>query len=117
MAGPPIVDRLNTRLLERREVVRSFVKQARVLEADASGLLLETTALFQQHLTRWPAHAAANGPARELSQGEQRSGRLRIDALSDTILRVRYAEGEAVPANETPMVVGRFNGPGGPGRP
>ena len=71
------------------------MKQARVLEADASGLLLETTALFQQHLTRWPAHAAADGPARKLSQGEQRSGRLRIDALSDTILRVRYAEGKS----------------------
>jgi len=116
MAGPPVVDRLNTRLLESREVVRGFVKQARVLEADASGLLLETTALFQQHLTRSPAHAGANSPARELSQGEQRSGRLRIDALSDTILRVRYAEGKAVPANETPMVVGHFNGLGGPGR-
>jgi alpha-D-xyloside xylohydrolase len=113
LAAPPVLDRLNTRLLERREVVRSFVKQARVLEADASGLLLETTALFQSHLTRWPAHAAEKSPARELRQGEQRSGRLRIEALSDTILRVRYAEGAAVPANETPMVVGRFKGPAG----
>jgi alpha-D-xyloside xylohydrolase len=104
-------------LLEGREVVRSFVKAARVLEADASGLLLETTALFSLHQTRWPAEVASSGPARGLRQGEQRSGRLRIDALSDTILRVRYAEGEAVPANETPMVVGRFDGPDGPDGP
>ena len=32
--------------------------------------------------------------ARALRPGEPRNGRLRIEAPSDTILRVRYAEGE-----------------------
>lgn len=33
-------------------------------------------------------------------------GRLRIDVVGDNVLRFRYAEGDAVPDNVTPMVVG-----------
>ena len=44
MAEPPVLDRLDSRRLETREVIRSFVKQAEVVEATASRLLLRTEA-------------------------------------------------------------------------
>ena len=44
MAEPPVLDQLDTRLLETREVIRSFVKQAEVVDATETGLLLRTSA-------------------------------------------------------------------------
>jgi hypothetical protein len=38
-------------------------------------------------------------------------GRVRIDVLADNLVRLRYAEGDRVPENRTPMVVGEFAGP------
>jgi len=38
--------------------------------------------------------------------GDTVEGRIRIDVVADHTLRVRYAEGDALPENVTPMVVG-----------
>ncbi len=44
MTEQPVLDQLNTRLLETREVIRSFVKRAAVVEAAPASLLLRTDA-------------------------------------------------------------------------
>jgi alpha-D-xyloside xylohydrolase len=111
VAELPVLDRLNTRHLESRQLVRGCVKQAEVLEADRAGLLLSTRAVASRANTRWPAAGEADPEARWPGDGQVTPGRLRIDLLSDSILRVRYAEGEQIPENRTPMLMGHFDGP------
>lgn len=111
MAEPPVLDRLNTRLLETREVIRSFVRRTEVVDAAESSLELRTWAKRSTAMTRFPE---GRDPAELAASAESASGvpgRLRIDLVSDSILRVRYAEGDEIPENATPMVVGRLPGP------
>ena len=106
-SDPPIVDDLRTRHLEESRVVRTYVRECRVLETDASGVTLATVAEARHRLrARAEPAATVNLPA----NGASLSGRLRVDVLTEAIVRVRYAEGDSVPANATPMVVGEFSG-------
>jgi hypothetical protein len=111
MTEPPVLDQLDTRLLETREVIRSFVKRAEVIDASRNGLLLRTEAETTTARTRLPEGCDAAEFAAIAGVGETLSGSLRVDLLSDSILRVRYAEGNEIPENETKMVVGQFTGP------
>ncbi len=108
MKKPPVVDQLHTRLLESRRVTRTRVEDCAVLEAEAQHLLLATDA---EVLSRLVFDEERASMTERLEPGAILKGRLRIDLLTDSIVRVRYAEGEAVPDNVTPMVVGRFDGP------
>jgi alpha-D-xyloside xylohydrolase len=74
-----------TRALERGTLERQLVARAEVLETDATGVLLRTAAFRQP----WPQAPFPPPPddARPLE------GRLRIEAVSDAVLRVRYAPG------------------------
>jgi alpha-D-xyloside xylohydrolase len=99
-------DRPRTRLLETKELLRVSVARARVREAGEEFLLLDTSA---DCAIREPIPS----PERELEELVERSrsktpvaGSLRIDLVSDAVLRVRYAEGDEVPENRTAMVVG-----------
>ncbi len=111
-ATHPIVDRLDTRAIERREVVRTFVTHAVVLEATATHLVLQTNAHASDHLTVVPAEGDSRrfGGAPAVGEvpaaGTTFAGRIRIDLVSDRALRVRYAEGEDLPAGDTPMLIG-----------
>src|SRR5512134_994277 len=96
---PPIVDDLYTRQLERGAVVRASVQRATVIAATPTGVELATTATARHRL----GTSAAGSP---LADGTSLPGRLRIDVVADDVLRVRYAEGDRVPENRTPMVVG-----------
>jgi alpha-D-xyloside xylohydrolase len=98
---PPVVDRLDTRHLERRDVVRSYVKQAAVEELLPTGAVLRTTATFSDRRTRFERPAGATP-----RDGEQVEGRLVVELVGSGTVRVRYAEGDEVPDNPTPMVVG-----------
>jgi alpha-D-xyloside xylohydrolase len=100
MAAP-----LPTRLLERRELRRTCVQRAEVVRAEADGLELATIA---PSFVRRPG--APTGTLAPVEPGPEVAGRLRLDLPTDGILRVRYAEGDRVPENDTPMVVGRFPG-------
>src|SRR5512145_3482804 len=96
---PPIVDDLYTRQLERGAVVRASVQRATVVAATPTGVELASTATARHRL----GTSAAGSP---LADGTSLTGRLRIDVVADDVLRVRYAEGDRVPDNRTPMVVG-----------
>jgi alpha-D-xyloside xylohydrolase len=98
-SDPPIVDDLYTRQLERGAVVRASVQRATVVAATPTGFELATTATARHRL----GTSAAGSP---LADGASLPGRLRIDVVADDVLRVRYAEGDRVPDNCTPMVVG-----------
>ncbi|HEX8132944.1 MAG TPA: hypothetical protein VF880_05895, partial [Actinomycetes bacterium] len=78
-------DAVATRALERGTLERQLVARAEVLETDATGVLLRTAAFRQP----WPQAPFPPPPddARPLE------GRLRIEAVSDAVLRVRYAPG------------------------
>ncbi|HVM07251.1 MAG TPA: TIM-barrel domain-containing protein [Acidimicrobiales bacterium] len=97
---PPVVDRLDTRRLERRQIVRSYVKQATVEEQWPGGVLLATTAVFSTRRTRF------DSPVAGAADGDVVEGRLAVEIAGEGTVRVRYAEGAHVPDNDTPMVVG-----------
>ena len=111
MAEQPVLDQLNTRLLESREVTRSFVKKAEVARATATGLLLRTSAETTTARTRLPKERDEAAFAASARVGTVIPGSIRLDVISDSILRVRYAEGEEIPENQTPMLVGCPNAP------
>jgi Glycosyl hydrolases family 31/Galactose mutarotase-like len=92
------VRRVATRALERGSLERQLVARAEVLATDATGVLLRTTA--------WP-HPWPTGPFPPPPDRSRRlEGRLRIDAVADTTLRVRYAPGPRVRDGGHGMVVG-----------
>jgi hypothetical protein len=74
-----------TRALERGSLERHLVARAEVLATDATGVLLRTAAYRQP----WPQGPFPAPP----DESHCREGRLRIEAVADTALRVRYAPG------------------------
>ena len=108
MRQPPIVDRVNTRALESRRVTRTVVHDCTVLEAMPDHLLLTTEASVAH---RFVVGQEAPTVTERIAVGTVLKGRLRVDLVTDSILRVRYSEGASVPENPTPMVVGSFGNP------
>ncbi len=106
----PVVDRLDTRLLEDRQVVRSFVWSAEVAAVESRSLVLHTIDGVSSVFTRFPEGAPASPASRDRDH-EPRHGSVRVDLLTDGIFRVRYAQSPQVPENPTEMVVGCFDGP------
>jgi hypothetical protein len=106
----PVVDRLDTRLLEDRQVVRSFVWSAEVAAVESRSLVLHTIDGVSSVFTRFPEGAPASPASRDRDH-EPRHGSVRVDLLTDGIFRVRYAQAPQAPENPTEMVVGRFDGP------
>jgi alpha-D-xyloside xylohydrolase len=106
----PVLDRLDTRAIEQRAIVRGTALSAQCERLAAASVLLRTldgeTSLF----TRWPAGTAPDAEQRQRERAFHR-GSLRVDLVSERIARVRYAPGDAVPENATPMWVGRFEAP------
>ena len=110
MTPHPVLNRLETRAIERREIVRRLVLSAEVERRDASSVVLRTTDGESSLFTRWPEGATPDS-AQRVRDRELHRGTLRVDLLSDRIARVRYAPRASVPDNGTPMVVGAFAGP------
>jgi len=98
----PVVDDLYTRQLEHRDVDRSFVDSFELLHRESAAVVLGTTS------KRWrsPRWHAEGDEIRDFLPRAGGIGRLRIDAVADDVFRIRYAEGDAVPENATPMCVG-----------
>jgi len=102
MARQPIVDDLYTRRLEDRDVDRSSVGRCELVALEAAAVVLRTTS----ERCRSPRWLAEGGDLRDFLPRAGAEGRLRVDVVADDVLRVRYAEGETIPENATPMVVG-----------
>jgi len=98
----PIVDDLYTRRLERRDVDRSFVDSCELLHRESAAVVLGTTS------KRWrsPLWHAEGDRIQDFMPRAGGIGRLRIDAVAEDVFRIRYAEGDAVPENLTPMCIG-----------
>ena len=105
MARQPIVDDLYTRLLEKRDLERSNVKACEVLEQGERCLVLRTRSERFQSRFRQPDPENLEDLAALLPRPGA-DGILRVDVVSDGVVRVRYAEGDAVPDGDGPMVVG-----------
>ena len=102
---------MKTRLLETRDVFRASVKQAEVIEAAGKSVLLKTHSVVVSKRQVSSADSSMFDQQQMARLGQPVEGRLRLDVIADNILRVRYAEGQAIPENQTPMVVGRLAGP------
>ncbi len=102
---------MNTRKLESKEVLSATVKTARLVEAGERHVILATEAVQASKRKISSADSEMVNQQKLAAVGDKVEGRLRIDVLSDTAFRVRYAQGEAVPENATPMVVGTLGPP------
>ncbi|MCC5950660.1 MAG: glycoside hydrolase family 31 protein [Acidimicrobiia bacterium] len=95
----PQEDRLDTRRLESRQVVRACVARAEVADLGPGWVELRTVA---------PATRIQSGEvtAADLpDEGQELVGRYRIDLVGSGGVRLRYCEGDAVPDGDTPMLV------------
>jgi alpha-D-xyloside xylohydrolase len=101
---------LPTRALADKTVIRASVVSATVLAHEPQAIVLRTTALAKAKTTLSSADSAMMDQ-QGLKVGQPVTGTLRIDLVSDGCIRVRYALGDAVPDNPTPMVVGSLPPP------
>jgi alpha-D-xyloside xylohydrolase len=102
LARQPIVDDLYTRRLETRDLERSYVKECEVRQQAAGALLLRT----RSERCESPAWHRDAADLAALLPRAGADGTLRVDVVSESVLRVRYAEGGAVPEGDTPMLAG-----------
>ena len=97
---------MNTRLLENNEVLRATVQSVDVLEIGPRHVLLKTSAKVNIKRAISSADSEMINQRKLAGAGEEVEGRVRIDVVADNVLRIRYAEGKAIPENQTPMLVG-----------
>ena len=100
MANQPTLDDLFTRRLETRDVQRSSVGRCELRKQEPNALVLRTTS----KLWRSPRWRNGSVDLAAFLPRDGAEGTLRVDVVSDGVLRVRYAEGGTVPSGETPMV-------------
>jgi len=98
---------ITSRLLENPDaILRASVATAEILETGARHLVLKTQAAMQSRKPISSADSEMFNRLKLTAVGQQQEGRWRLDVLADDVLRIRYAEGQAVPENVTPMIVG-----------
>jgi len=100
-----------TRSLETREILRASVASAEIVEQTGNSLLLKTTATLASKRKLSSADSEMAEQQMKAKVGDPVQGRVRIDVLADDVIRVRYAEGTAIPENKTRMVVSLPAGP------
>ena len=100
-----------TRSLETKDLLRASVGEASILHTGKTTIVFATTAMQAAKKAVSSADSDMVNQQRLAPVGQAVAGRLRLDVLSDTAFRVRYAEGDAVPENVTPMVVGTLRRP------
>jgi len=97
--------------LAAKSVIKAGVIAAEIVKLHKSSVELATVATLNIR------RELSSGDSSMLNQqelarvGQTVSGRVRIDVVSDDCIRIRYAEGEAVPENKTDMVVGELKPP------
>ena len=93
-----------TRSLETQSIYRVSVQNAEVMELGSHHVLLKSSAIITTRTAVSSADVAMLNQCKLAGVGEKVEGRIRIDLINDRILRVRYAEGQTVPDNQTPML-------------
>jgi len=99
-----------TRVLETNRFLRASVTQLSVAETGEAHVLFRTQATLAAPARISSADSAMMAQAKLQPAGSLITGTLRIDAVTDQVFRVRYAEGDAVPENWTPMLVAGARG-------
>ena len=102
---------MKTRALETKEVLRAAVERVEVLAITDATVFLKTFATVSSLREFSSADGEMLNQHKLTAVGETVEGRVRIDVPADSVLRVRYAEGEEVPVNDTAMLVGAPAGP------
>jgi len=93
-----------TRALETKKVIRTRMKQAVLRKKGKAFAEFGITGAIAKPKYVSSADPEMENLAKRVFQGETASGCVRIDVLSPTAFRVRYAQADAVPENKTPMV-------------
>jgi len=93
------IEVLDTRFLETNEVKRVFVKSGKVANISENQLRLDTAGLVR-YKKRPPTPSS---PEKAVVPGV-----IQLDFLTDSIVRIRYAQEAEISDNKTPMVVGQF---------
>jgi alpha-D-xyloside xylohydrolase len=100
--GTTADDRMATRALERRALVRGFVERVTLCETGDRHVTFATRDAASATLTDWEGH--------EPFAVEASDGTLRVDVVSDDVFRIRYAPGP-LPDRPSDMVVGTLPAP------
>ncbi len=95
---------MNTRLLETTAVYRASVQQAHPVEIGSHHIVLRTTAVMASKRAVSSADTDMLNQRALAGLGKEVEGRVRIDVIGDRTLRIRYAEGQSIPENQTPML-------------
>lgn len=104
-------DEMKTHLLGNNQVERITVDKASYSSHGDHSLTLKTISVHKFKKEAWSGDANMVNFASEAREGQETEGILQVDAVTDSILRFRFAHGDAVTENKTPMVVGSFDGP------
>ncbi len=104
---------MNTRLLESNRVIRNTVKNVKFIKKEGNSLFFKAATFLQFRSTRELLAFSddTSDSTKEIKKHYNKEGIIRIDLISDKIIRVRYNEGKNIYDNNTPMVVGTFTGP------
>jgi len=100
-----------TNALETKLAIKASVTKAQVAAIKKNAVELKTSATLQIRVALSSGDTAMLNQQELARVGQQVEGRIRIEAVSDDVIRVRYAEGTAVPENKTDMVVGELKAP------
>jgi len=93
MQIPWDIDTTTRQLEENPSINRRSVIRAEFISQDTQGILMRTQAAY------------FTNPWEHNSEGSF-EGRLRLDLVTETSLRIRYCEGDQIPENPAPMLVG-----------
>jgi len=102
-----------TRLLESNGVIQHRVDSLTLQKKEGNSLIFNTSI----NIRKLTLNDSFNGfedlteVFKDFRKFKESPGTLRIDAITDTIIRIRYKEAEKVNNNENPMVIGKFEGP------
>lgn len=94
-----------TRALEAKRMMRASVRSLSLAASGESFAEFATEAVLAAPGSISSADSAMLERAKLAPAGSKIAGTLRIDAVAENVFRVRYAEGAAVPENQTPMLV------------
>lgn len=96
---------MNTRLLESKKIIRNTVNRVKYLKQEGNSFIFKTEG------RSYPKKIQELLPRNKVQEVDKFNGFLQIEILSDTIFRIRYKEADTIEENETPMVIGIFEGP------
>lgn len=103
---------MKTRLFETNAFIRASVKSIAVARTFSTGVGVDTRAVRAaagQMISS--ADSAMLEQQDRAKVGVEAAGRLRVEAVTPHIIRVRYAQGGTVPRGQTPMLVGLPDAP------